>query len=319
MTPILGITGPIYLAIALGYVSTRRGWFAKADMRVFGQFVIKLALPSLLFTAVAKRDVVDLLNASYLLAYLAGSLVVIGLGLLWGRRSGLPPTDNVVAAMGMSCSNSGYMGYPILLLTLAPVAGVALALNMMVENLLVIPLLLVLAERSKGADGHGLQTLIRILKQLATNPLIIALATGLTVSLLRLKLPEPIWRTIGLFSGACAGLSLFVVGGTLFSLPLSGMGRQIAPIVLAKLIVHPLAVYLAIQLLPWLGLSPLEPSLQTAAVLFAAMPMMGIYPIFAQSYGKEDLGAAALLAATMVSFITLSALLWLTQSGPALP
>lgn len=100
---------------------------------------------------------------------------------------------------------------------------------MMVENLLVIPLLLVLAERSKGADGHGLQTLVRILKQLATNPLIIALATGLTVSLLRLKLPEPIWRTIGLFSGACAGLSLFVAGGTLFSLPLSGMGWQIAP------------------------------------------------------------------------------------------
>ena len=31
--------------------------------------------------------------------------------------------------MGMTCANSGFVGYPILLLTLAPVAGVVLALQ----------------------------------------------------------------------------------------------------------------------------------------------------------------------------------------------
>ena len=56
-----------------------------------------------------------------------------------------------------------------------------------------------------------------------------------------------------------------------------------------------------------------SPHLQLAAVMLAAMPMMGIYPILAQSYGKEDLGAAALLATTVASFFTLSGLLWLTQ------
>lgn len=50
----LAITGPIYIATALGYVSTRSGLFVRAaDMRVFGQFVIKLALPALLFNALA--------------------------------------------------------------------------------------------------------------------------------------------------------------------------------------------------------------------------------------------------------------------------
>jgi hypothetical protein len=48
-----------------------------------------------------------------------------------------------------------------------------------------------------------------------------------------------------------------------------------------------------------------------AAVLLAAMPMMGIYPILAQSYGKEDLGAAALLVTTIASFFSLSGLIWL--------
>jgi len=46
---ILGITGPIYLAIALGYIATRRGLFSQTDMQVFGKFTIQLALPALLF------------------------------------------------------------------------------------------------------------------------------------------------------------------------------------------------------------------------------------------------------------------------------
>jgi malonate transporter and related proteins len=313
MTSILSITGPIYLAIALGYACTRFGWFSRADMRVFGQFVLRLALPGLLFNAVATREIADILNVSYLLAYLAGTLAVIILGLAWGKRQHLPSTDNVIVAMGMSCSNSSFVGYPILLLTLAPVAAVALALNMMVENLVVIPLLLVLAERGRHQGGSGLQMLQRTAWQLAKNPLIIALALGLTVALMRWQLPEPLSRSINLFATASAGLSLFVIGGTLFGLPLKGMGRQIAPIVVAKLLLHPLAVALATLALPLIGLPALAPHLQLAAVMLAAMPMMGIYPILAQSYGKEDLGAAALLVTTVASFFTLSGLLWLTQ------
>lgn len=313
MSDILGITGPIYLAIALGYVCTRLGWFSKADMRVLGQFVVKVALPALLFNAVASRNLAEILNTTYLLAYTLGSLLVIGLGLWWGKRQQLPFIDNVMAVMGMSCSNSGYMGYPILLLTLAPVAAVSLALNMMVENLVVIPLLLVLAERGLGHGGHGREVLVRTVRQLATNPLIVALAAGLLVALLRWELPAPLLRSVNLFAAASAGLSLFVIGGTLFGLPLQGMGRRIAPIVVGKLLVFPAAVALATLALPRLGLPPLEPSLQLAAVMMAAMPMMGIYPILAQSYGKQELGAAALLVTTVVSFFTLSALLWLTR------
>ena len=48
MFDILVITGPIYLCIAVGYVTTRFGIFARADRQVFGKFVIKIAVPALL-------------------------------------------------------------------------------------------------------------------------------------------------------------------------------------------------------------------------------------------------------------------------------
>jgi malonate transporter len=106
-------------------------------------------------------------------------------------------------------------------------------------------------------------------------------------------------------------LSLFVIGGTLVGLPLRGMVRQIMPIAFGKLVLHPLAVLAAVLALPWIGMTALEPSLRVAAVLLAAMPMMGIYPILAQSYGKENLGAASLLVTTLASFFSLSGLIWL--------
>ena len=75
---ILGITGPIYLAMALGYASTRRGLFEKSDMRSYGKFVIELALPALLFNALSQRSVGEILNIPYLAAYALGSLFKIG-------------------------------------------------------------------------------------------------------------------------------------------------------------------------------------------------------------------------------------------------
>jgi len=310
MLDILALTTPIYVLILLGYVLTRLGLFAKAEMRVFGKFVINLALPALLFRALSQRELGEILNLTYLLGYFLGSLAMIGLGYLWFRRfAGQGPTASAIGAMGVSCSNSGYVGYPILLLTLAPVAGVSLALNMVVENLLIIPLLLFLADRERaGADKW--RSLARSLARLARNPLILGMLAGLSVPLLGLTLPAPAIRTMDMLAAACSGLALFVVGGTLVGVPLQGFGMRLAPIVLGKLILHPMLVFLAISALPLLGFGAIDPTLVMAAVLLAAMPMMGIYPTLAQAYGQEEFSAVALLVTTFASFFTLSGVLW---------
>ena len=301
MLDILAITGPIYIAILLGIVTTRAGLFAKADMRVLGKFVINLALPALLFNALAQRPIRDILVPSYFLAYLAG----------------LSATASTFYVMGMSCSNSGFVGYPVLLLTLAPVAGVALALNMMVENLVMIPLLLVLAEQGRGGGGKWYRLVGQSLLRLAGNPMVIGLLAGLAVSVLGWKLPDPVARTVNLFAMSSSALSLFVIGGTLVGLPMQGMARRVLPITFGKLLIHPLAVLLAILALPLIGMPALAPSLRMAAVLLAAMPMLGIYATLAQAHGHEDFSAAALLVTTAASFLSLSGLLWVLRH-PAL-
>lgn len=317
MLDVLAITAPIYLVVAAGYLCTRAGLFERADMRVFGKYVIHLALPALLFNALSRRSVNEVLEPVFIAAYAFGSLAALGIGIAWARRSGKGLAASAIVGMGMSCPNSGFIGFPLVAQVFGPAtAGVGLALAMVVENFLTIPLALAIAE-SAGAEGAGGSRAARLrhafaqsMRGVARNPMIHGIALGFAFSLFGWQLPAPVARTVDLFALACASLSLFVAGGSLVGIQVRGAARDVTVIAAGKLLLHPLAVLLALWLLP-----PMDPQLRLALVLMAAVPMFGIYPIMAQKYGQDGLAAAAQLGATVASFFTLTAMVWFLQRG----
>ncbi len=86
METVIAITMPIFLVVALGFGTTRAGLFSPADMRIFGRFVISIALPALLFNAIAKRDVAEVFDAGFMGIYAVASLLVMAVGYLWFHR-----------------------------------------------------------------------------------------------------------------------------------------------------------------------------------------------------------------------------------------
>lgn len=305
MLEIFSITLPIFLIVALGYASIQFGLFAKTEIRPLGNFVLLFALPALIVRTFSQRAIGEVLDTHYLLAFALGSLVSMLSGLALAHWVLKKPIDvSAISAMGMSCGNSGYIGYPLALLVIGPIASVALALNMLVENLLMIPLTLALAEISAG-QGQRFWPVIRgIAARLLRSPLIVAIALGMMLSILDLQLPAPLARTVDTLAMASGPVALFVIGATLHGLHLGGMVGNLSLIVLGKLLLHPLAVAAALLLFP-----VANPALRTAAVLMAAVPMLGIYPLLGQRFGQEKLCSAAQLGATVLSFVTLSALL----------
>lgn len=307
MLGLLSITFPIFALIGLGYAVTARGIFERQDMRSLGRFVLQLALPALVFSAVSSRDLGQIVNGGYLFAYLAGSLLTAGIGALaLARVQGLDRPGLVLCVMGMSCANSGFIGYPILLLTFPAIAGVALALNMMVENLVMIPMILAALELTTVSQGaHRGAVLRRTVGRLIRQPLMLALAAGLLVALLGLHLPAALTRTVGILAGASAALSLSVIGGSLVDRP-RGEGTGLAAAVAAgKLVLHPLMVAAMLWFGARIGLPVAEP-LHTAAILMAAVPMMGIYPVLAQAHGREGLASLSLLYSVVAAFGSLT-------------
>ncbi|MCG5243368.1 AEC family transporter [Azospirillum doebereinerae] len=311
MQDILPVTAPIFLTIAIGYLTVRLGGLTKADVAGLGKFVINLSLPALLFRALSQNPLAEILNGAYLAAYALGSLTMLLLGTAFARfvrKQSLQAS--ALTGMGMSSSNSGFIGYPIVLQVLGPTAGIGLALAMVVENLLVLPVFLVLAESGAAGGGSVRHALAASFRRLALNPLILAIVVGFGFALLGVRPPVPVAKVIDLFAAASGAVALFTVGGALVGLRIRGLLADVTRIVGAKLLLHPLAVFAALSLLP-----PIDPKLRIAAVLFASSPMLTVYPIFGQKYGREDVCAAALMTATALSFASVSAVLWLMDRG----
>ena len=313
MIAVLGITLPLFAAVLLGYFCVRGGLFKPTDMRLFGSFVLNVALPALLFLAVATRDARDVFNITYMAVFATGALLTIAASFIILSLLKTSPSRRAVAVMGTSCPNSGFVGYPLMLLAFPDSAGQILALNMLVENFLIIPLCLVLFELSKERNGTGI---VRLIGQIALNvlrrPMVIALLLGLAVSLLRVPLPEPVIRTTSLFAASASALALFTIGGALVGLPFKGHRTLAALTAAGKLLLHPALAALALSAAMALGLPPLSRELAAAVILSAAIPMFSIYALFAAELGHEGMASIAQVLATGASFLTLSALmLWL--------
>ena len=270
---------------------------------MLGQFVLRFALPAMLFAMLAQRSPAEIFNARYLLVYAGGSLLAFGAGLVYARRR--EASYQAFVAIGMAFSNSGFVGAPVLLQWLGPPAAVALALTLIVENLLMMPLGLGLAERGEVQHPTLGARLAAVARALATNPLFVAIAAGIVAALVGLHLPAPVQRAVDLLGQASAGVALIVIGGTLVGVSVVGQRTDMAAVMAGKLLLHPVST----ALLAW-ALLPDATLLRTAAVTLAAMPMLGIYPVLALRHGHEGFCAATQLVTTVASFFTLSALLW---------
>jgi hypothetical protein len=312
MSHLLAITFPIYGAMALGYLVVAKGWFGPAEMRTLGKYVINVALPALLFNAVASRDIADVFQPDYMLAYGLGGLATIAAAWVLFTLRGTDPQRRALGVMGSSCPNNAFIGFPIMVLAFPDQAVVILALNVLVENILLIPICLMLLEgagqaRQGSLPGQIAGILVNVLKM----PMIIGLLLGLVVSLTDLPLPGPFTQLTGMLAASATALSLVVIGGSLVGLPLHGNRGLAAQITLTKLLLHPALVALAALALTALGWITLSPTLHSAAILSAAMPMFAIYTVFAQKQGLEGAASLAMLAATTLGFVTLNLLLWL--------
>lgn len=315
MFEILSITGVIFVLIGTGFLSVRLGVFSSSDMGALGKFVINLALPALIVRAVSTRPLGEIANFGYLGAVLLGSLAVFSLGYIWSRRvMGETALASTFNAMGMSCANSGFIGYPVLLMALPDVASTALALNMIVENLVMIPLILVMAEYSRGGEATTGRLALQIATRLARNPIVIGLILGLTLAASGMTLPVLLERPVDIFASASAAVSLTVIGGTLAGLPLKALNGSVFSVVAGKLLLHPAAVATGLVLMSILGLGVGNAQLAAAAIVIASTPVMAIYPIMAQRYGEERSAAMAMLVMTALSFVTISVTLALTLS-----
>lgn len=310
MLNVLFVTTPIFILIAIGFMVVRRGILKASEMPTLGRLVTMVMLPALIFYSLSQRSFSEVMNGTFLLLYGTGSVLLFISVLVfcyrYRRQSFVTSTLN---AMASSCSNSGYIGFPLATALIGPTATVALALCMIIENAVIIPLALVLAETGQQHNRPVMESVRKTLALLVKSPVTLSIIAGLTASIVELTLPAPILKAVQMAAGASGALALITIGGMLAGLSLSGIRDSLAEILtpaVGKLVLHPLYMIILLLIFP-----DFDPQLQVAAVSMACSPMLSIYPILSAKYGYDGVAAATLLVGTIASFFTISMAFWL--------
>ena len=300
---------PICAVVFLGYIAARTQFIPPSLITAMSQFVMKISLPAFLLQALASKHLSDIWSPQYFIAYAGGSLLLYGVVFFCCRyffKASL--TESGVLAMGGSMSNTGFIGTAILTLLIGSHSAIYLSLTLIVENLLIVTLMLILAERglqAPGTTGKSILTgtLLRILK----NPVILSIMLGILCILLDIQLPELLSSTLKMLGQTASPLALFVIGGSLIGMNLRSLTAFSWFLTVIKVIVMPLLIF------SLLSAFDVSREMLFIGTLLAALPMPIAFGIFAQHYGVQDKALPPLVLSTLMGFIVVAVIL--TQSG----
>ncbi len=333
---ILGVTLPLAAVIALGFLAVWRGWFPAAAILGVGAFVRNFAIPAAIFAGLSVQDFGAVFHGGFVLAFTVASLLsfLLTYALVRGP-GGEGPTPAALLALVGSMSNGIMIGMPLVTALFGTLALATIAQQLLVENLLIIPLALLLADlgRSRvqaghtGADQPGTargdagwsappaERLLRVLGGVARNPIVVATLLGLAFAGLPVSVPGPFERAVSLLAGSAGGLALFFVGASLFGTDLSASLNRIAAAVTVKMLLHPLIVLgvFWVVMLGWqaLGWLPANPVVVHACLIIACLPTGGMLPAIAARYGQDQPVSLALAVMTLISLVSAPLTVWL--------
>ncbi len=303
---IIEIIFPVFAIALLGYLLAFRGGFGTRAIAGISRYVFTVALPVMLFDAMANIELPDQPDWAFLLSYYLVVILLFLISMLIGRRLfGLSAREQSIFAMGSVYSNAVLIGLPLISAGLGEQALLPLFTLISIHGATLFFVTTLFAERD-GDNGRSPLLLARqTLASLAKNPIIIGLFLGLLVNLLDLPIPTAVNNTIEIIAKSALPCALFVLGASLSAYKLAGHFREAWTIVTFKLLLQPLLVwFLAFVVFR------VDPLWGSVAVMLAGMPTGVNVTVFAQKYQAcIPTISSAVLISTTLAILTQSLLL----------
>ncbi|MEZ0494394.1 AEC family transporter [Kineococcus sp. TBRC 1896] len=287
------LTGFVVVAtlVAVGYVLGRTGVLGPTGQVVVSRLVFFVGSPALLVQTLAGADVRSLLSAQLIVTG-ASVLVALGLWLVLARwRLRLGRDVLVVGGLSSSFVNAANIGLPVAAYVLQDLTAVLPA--MLLQMVVLTPLALGVLDVGRHRGGPSAR---RLLAPLA-NPVLLASAVGIVLSLTGWPVPTALAQPLDLLAG-------FAIPGALVAFGLSLHGRSThgwrAPEVLLasvlKAFVQPAAAYVVARFA--LGL---DEQTVFAATVVAALPTAQNVFTYAVRYDVgRDLARDTVLVTTVL-------------------
>lgn len=307
MSLILEAVLPLFALIFGGYLAGRRRLLGASATDSLNSFVVWMALPALLFQAMAQISWEELHQPGFIAASAIAMALVFLVSFLAGRKERRRLADASITSLAAAYGNAGYMGIPLCIMVLGEASLPAVILITLLTACVLFAFSIILVELDLQRSATVGATLRKVGVSVARNPLVCAPVAGLVVSGLGLTLPAPVLQFTTLLGAAASPCALVTIGLFLSQGSTTHHRGTVWRIVWLKLLIHPL---LAFVLVTWVFNVP--PMWASAAVLLAALPV-GTGPFMvAKLYDREPaVTSEATLLSTVLSVITVSILVGL--------
>ncbi|MBQ8527359.1 MAG: AEC family transporter [Lachnospiraceae bacterium] len=304
----LNVTLPIFLTIVIGYVLKQVKMLDGNFVKILNKFNFNITLPALIFLDLYEADFYEVWDTKYVLFCFFVTLiciaVIFGLTLLFGKDKSLTG-EFVQAAYRGSAAVLG-LAFIQNIYGSATIAPLMIIGSVPLYNVLAV---VILSFTRPGTQKLDKKELLKSLKGVITNPVLIGIALGLIASLTRIEIPAIAEKTLSNLAVLATPLALIGLGAgfegkAALSLLKPTLLASFIRLVAQCAIFLPLAVHFGftgekmISLLVMLG-APTTPSCY----------------IMAKNMGHEGhLTSSVIVTTTLLSSVTLTFWLFLLKS-----
>lgn len=300
LEPVFAAVLPVFGLVACGYVAGRVGLVTQASSAALNQFVYAFALPAMLFIAVYRGSLDEILSGAFLLAVILATLgtALAGFALSHYLVSA-PPAESTLRALNASFANTGYLGIPLVTVAYGERAALPAALATVATNIVSFALAIVLLELFVQPRRGGVR---RALTGVARSPLIWPIALAVALVALDVKIGLPVERFATLLAAAAGPCALFAIGLFVSQLSIRAGAAASWQTSALKLVLHPILM----ALLAYLVL-PVDPFWAKIAVVCASLPLGATAFVLAQRYKllEAETSTGAVIS-TLASVLTVS-------------
>ena len=295
---------PLFLIMALGFVLKSRAFISDAFVESGTAICFYVALPCLLFLNIIHSDFSEAFDTPLILLCAGGLLISAALlQLLTPRFIRSVYTSSAFIQTSFN-SNHVLLGLPFIY-NLAGSAGLTKAGATFAFTVPICNILAVLMLAKNKRQGSNKQML---LANIVKNPLIIAALLAVLGSLLSIRLPLLLERSLTYLSDMAMPLALFTLGASVHFQGEAKKLRLAASSAVLKLTLIPLiAVLVAVKL----GFNPVQMAVTLA--VFAGPPAVSCFPMAFQMGADQQLTSQAIVVGTGLSAITMFAFVFILR------
>ena len=307
----LNIIAPIFIIVALGAVLMKVKFLSADFLEVCDRLVFKICLPCLLFHDIATAETGDIINVKLIIFCVAAvtasfliPCVIVPIFVKDNAKRG-------AFIQGVYRSNAAILGMTIARNMFCDdgTATIAMILPFIVTlfNVFAVIILSVCAPADVKLSPGALAK--RIVKTVATNPLIIAIVLALIWRLTGLSMPVLMSRSLGYLSDMSMPLALISLGANFRLESLRGrVGLAVASSACKTIVVPALAV-LAAMAFGFTGTA-----LGCVFIVFGGPAAVSSYIMAKQMKSDHELASQILLISTLMSLFTMFAGIFILRS-----